>query len=111
VIVRAGKLSAEATIAGVRLTNQEGREGLALDLTRSGNRSLYGDIRVVKPGSSPVIVGRGIAIYPEVDRRSVSLPVPPDFTGSLAGPATVQYVERTGEGTGRVLAEAEVVLR
>jgi P pilus assembly chaperone PapD len=111
VIVRAGKLAAEATIAGVRLINQEGREGLSLDLTRSGNRSLYGDIRVVKPGSSPVVVGRGIAIYPEVDRRTVSLPVPPEVTASLAGPATVQYVERTSEGTGRVLAEAEVVLR
>ena len=36
---------------------------------------------------------------------------PEDFKGSLAGPATIRYVERTDEGPGKVLAEAQVVLR
>lgn len=111
VIVRAGQVEAQASIAAASLTTVEGREGIALELTRTGNRSLYGDIRVVKAGSDPITLARGIAIYPEVDRRSVALPVPADFTGTLAGPATLQYVERTDEGPGRVLAEAQVTLR
>lgn len=111
VIIRAGKLVGEAAIANVAMVEESGRPGLELELTRSGNRSLYGDIRVLKPGADPIVLGRGVAIYPEVDRRSVRFPVPEDFKGTLSGPATVQYVERTNEGTGRVLAEVQVVLR
>jgi hypothetical protein len=111
VIVRNGQLSAEAGITNVKLTSEQGREAVAVELTRTGNRSLYGDLRVVKPGREPVTLARGVAIYPEIDRRIVSFPVPEGTSGSLAGPATVQYVERTDEGAGRVLAEAEVVLR
>lgn len=111
VIVRNGKLAAEAGIDNVKLVSQAGHEGVSLDLTRSGTRSLYGDVRIVKAGREPVVLARGIAIYTEVDRRSVSFPVPEDVKASIAGPATVQYVERTNEGDGRVLAETEVVLR
>ena len=111
VFVRVGQLSAEAGITEARLVNVDGREGIAVELTRSGNRSVYGDLQVVKPGSDPIVLARGVAIYPEVDRRSVAFPIPADFTGSLAGPATVQYVERTDEGPGRVLAQAQVTLR
>lgn len=111
VIVRNGALSAQAGISNVRLIEEAGRQGLALDLSRSGDRSLYGDIRVLKAGRDPVTLVRGVAIYPEIDRRSVAFPFPPEVTGSFAGPATVQFVERTNEGTGRVLAETEVVLR
>lgn len=111
VIIRAGKLSAEAGIGKVALIEEGGRKGVALELTRTGNRSLYGDLQIVKAGMDPVVLARGVAIYPEIDRRAVSYPVPDEVSASLAGPARVQYVERTDEGTGRVLAEAEVVLR
>jgi P pilus assembly chaperone PapD len=112
VFVRTGQLSAEVAIANARLVSEGERHGVAFDLTRSGNRSVFGDIRILKPGhSDPVIVGRGIAVYPEVERRSVAVAAPEGFTGTLAGPAKIQYVERTPEGNGRILAEAEVVLR
>ena len=110
-IIRAGKLAAEAGIGKVALVEEGGRTGVALELTRTGNRSLYGDLQIVKAGMDPIVLARGVAIYPEIDHRAVRYPVPEEFTGSLAGVATVQYVERTNEGTGRVLAQAEVVLR
>jgi P pilus assembly chaperone PapD len=111
VIVRAGKLTAEAGIANAKIVQEGGRPAVSFDLTRSGNRSLYGEVRVLKPGvGDPVISARGIAIYHEIDRRSVTLPVSEGFTGSLAGPATIQYIERNPSGS-RVLAESQVVLK
>jgi hypothetical protein len=111
VIVRNGRLSAVAGIANARIVEEEGRPAVSFDLTRTGNRSLYGEVRVLKPGrGDPVIVARGIAIYHELDRRSVTLPIPNQLTGTLAGPATIQYLERNPGGS-RVLAEAQVVLR
>lgn len=112
VIVRAGQLSAQAGIAGAKLTVDNGKPAVAVELTRAGNRSLYGDVQLFKPGSAnPVIVVTGVAIYAELDRRSVVLDVPEGFKGSLAGPATIRYVERTDEGPGKLLAEAQVTLR
>lgn len=111
VIVRNGKLSAEAGIANARIVEEGGRQAVSFDLTRSGSRSLYGEVRVLKPGvSDPVVFARGIAIYHELGRRSVTLPAAEGFAGSLAGPATIQYLERHAGGS-RVLAESQVVLR
>jgi P pilus assembly chaperone PapD len=112
VFVRAGNLSGNAQIDNAKLVTAEGRPAVAIELSRTGNRSVYGDIRVLKPGQKdPVIDMRGIAIYSEISRRTITLPAPAGFTGSLAGPATIQFVERNDEGAGRVLAEANVVLR
>jgi P pilus assembly chaperone PapD len=111
VIVRNGRLNAAAGIANARIVEEDGRPAVAFDLTRTGNRSLYGEVRVLKPGSGePVIVARGIAIYHDIGRRVVTLPVPEGYSGTLAGPATIQYLERNPNGS-RMLAEAQVVLR
>jgi P pilus assembly chaperone PapD len=112
VFVRAGQLSADARIDGARLLTQDGRQAIAIDLSRTGNRSVYGDIQVLKPGSKdPAVVARGVAIYSEIGRRTLTLGTAEGFAGSLAGPATIQFLERTEEGTGRLLAEANVDLR
>lgn len=111
VIVRQGSLKATAAIADARLTGTPGQRGFSLDLSRDGTRSTYGEIRVLKAGEAkPVLQARGIAIYPEVARRNLTLPVPDALAAKLAGPATVQYLE-DGESGGRVIAETKVVLR
>src|SRR5207249_534777 len=80
VIVRAGQLSAQAGIAGAKLTIENGQPAVAVDLTRSGNKSVYGDVQVLKPGlPQPVAVVTGVAIYAELNRRSIVLPVPDSF--------------------------------
>jgi P pilus assembly chaperone PapD len=112
VFVRNGQLSAQTAIEGARLLTQDGKQAVAIDLTRTGDRSVFGDIRVLKPGSKePVVLVRGVAIYPEVNRRTLTVAPAETFAGSLAGPATIQFVERTEDGTGRVLAESNVTLR
>lgn len=111
VIVRRGSLDAQARITDARLTSRDGRAAVSFDLGRTGNRSLYGDVRVLKAGTSePLLVARGIAVYPEIEHRNVTLAAGEDFAGTLAGPVTIQYVERPEDG-GRVLAEAQVFLR
>jgi P pilus assembly chaperone PapD len=111
VIVRQGSLKATAGIADARLVDTKEGRGFSLDLTRGGTRSTYGEIRVLKPGEAkPALQARGIAVYPEVARRNLTLPIPQEVAAKLAGPATVQYLEE-GEDGGRVIAEAQVVLR
>lgn len=111
VIVRRGELSATAAISNARVVRDGGREAISFDLSRQGDRSTYGEVRVLKPGiKDPVVLARGIAVYPEINQRDVTLQARPDFPGTLAGPATIQYLEPAEDG-GRVMAEAQVVLR
>ena len=112
IIVRRGKLEAVAGIANVKLVTVDGRQGVSFDLSRTGTRSVYGEVRVLKAGiDKPVVLTRGIAVYREIGLRTVTLPVQAGVTASIAGPATIQYVEQAEDGSQRTLAEARVVLR
>lgn len=110
VIVRLGNLQAKAGIANVHLAKEGGKATVAMDLTRSGSRSTFGEVRVLKVGiKDPIAIQRGLAVYTEVGQRSVSIPL--GAKASLAsGPVTVQYVETT-EGGPEVIAETSAFLR
>ena len=111
VIVRMGNLEAQAAISNVRLTSEQGKPAVTLDLSRSGSRSTFGEIRVMKAGiKDPVAVQRGVAVYTEVGTRSVTVPVDEKYASQASGPVTVQYVETFDDGTD-VLAETQAVLR
>jgi hypothetical protein len=111
VIVRLGNLTATAGIANVGKVMVEGRPAVSMDLTRTGSRSTYGEVRVIKPGlKEPLAIQRGIAVYTEVGRRSVAVPVSAELAAQAAGPVTVQYLE-TVDGVSTMLAETSAVLR
>jgi P pilus assembly chaperone PapD len=111
VVIRMGNLQAKVGIANVQLTNQSGKPAVALDLTRAGDRSVFGDVRVFKPGvKDPIAVQRGVAVYTEIGTRHVVIPVSADFTGSAAGPVTVDFVETSEHGP-MSMAETRTVLR
>ena len=77
VIARHGKLEAQAAIdpLSVKLTTVEPKQQLVgLTLTRSGTRSVYGDI-VVYRGTEKVAVGNGLAIYTPNLKRKIGVPV------------------------------------
>ena len=112
IIVRRGALTATAGIANARLVDAGGKPGVSFDLSRAGGRSTYGEVRVLKAGvTKPVVLNRGIAVYSELERRNVTLPVADGVVGSIAGPATIQYLEQGENGSYRTIAEARVVLR
>src|SRR5260370_1873950 len=50
VIVRLGNLHATTGVANVHLEQKDGKPFVSLDLSRSGERSTFGEVRVLKPG-------------------------------------------------------------
>ena len=111
VIVRLGNLQATAGIANVHLDRSSGNPFVSLDLSRNGQRSTFGEVRVMKPGvKDPVALQKAVAVYTEISARHLSIPVSSSFKGDIAGPVTVQYVE-TGDDGSHVIAETQAVLR
>lgn len=110
VIVRKGALQATATISDLHLVRDAAGTSLAFRMTRSGDRSVYGRLRVTRPGvAKPLYEARGLAVYAEISTRTVSLPLPPEVAATIAGPVTVQYLE--DNDTGGLIAEAKADLR
>jgi len=111
VIVRLGNLQVQAAISDVRVEQRHGKPSIALELSRSGSRSTFGDVRVLKSGvKDPIAIQRAVAVYTDVTKRQVSIPVADSFKGQLSGPVTIQYVETFDDGT-QTLAETQAVLR
>jgi len=111
VIVRLGNLQATAGIAAVHLENKNGAPTVGLDLTRTGSRSTYGEVRVLKAGvKDPIAIQKGVAIYTEVGRRHVSVPIADAYKASAAGPVTVEYIETYDDGR-HLIASTQAVLR
>lgn len=111
VIVRLGNLAVQAAISDVRVERRDGKPAIALQLSRSGSRSTFGDLRILKSGiKDPIAIQRAVAVYTDVTKRAVSIPVSDSFKGPLSGPVTVQYVETFSDGS-KTLAETQAVLR
>ena len=111
VIVRLGNLEVKAGIANVRLEEKNGKPHVALELSRSGERSTFGEVRVLKSGvKNPIALQRAVAVYTEVASRKVTIPIEEAYEGEVRGPVTVQYVETYEDGT-KTLAETQAVLR
>lgn len=79
VIIRSAETDARAALENVRVMPEDGQTGasLALDLVRLGVNSVYGDVEVRRRGQ---VIGtvRGVAVYPEVERRAVVVPLGED---------------------------------
>ncbi|MGN6058527.1 MAG: fimbrial biogenesis chaperone [Sphingomicrobium sp.] len=96
---------------GTRCPHGEPNDFISLDLTRSGSRSTFGEVRVLKAGvKDPIALEKAVAVYTEINSRHLSVPVNPDYKGEIAGPVTVQYVESSDDGS-HVIAETKTVLR
>jgi hypothetical protein len=110
IIVRVGDLSATASIGKALIVEEDGQPHFAFDLARAGTRSVYGDIEVTRPGvKEPLFLARGIAVYPEVSDRRVSIPVPPPVAAALKGPVRIRYTEDRELGGGTI-AEASLTV-
>jgi hypothetical protein len=111
VIVRLGNLEAKAGISNVELEKNGGKPAISLDLSRSGTRSTFGEVLVLKPGvKDPISTLKSVAIYTELGKRHVTIPVDPAYQGDVSGPVTVQYLETYRDGNEKI-AETQAVLR
>ncbi len=103
IIVRKGNLEATAALANVKLASDNEGPTLQFDLTRKGARSVFGEIYVTKPGvSEPLVVAKGIAIYPEIPSRMVSLPLAPELAAQMHGEVVISYYEAPEAGGGLI---------
>jgi P pilus assembly chaperone PapD len=111
VIVRLGNLQATAGIANVHLEQKDGKPFVSLDLSRSGQRSTFGEVRVLKAGiRTPIGVQKAVAVYKEIGVRHLAVPIDDAQKAAASGPVTVQYVETFDDGS-HVIAETQAVLR
>lgn len=111
IIVRQGTLSATAAIANPRLESTETEHALRFELSKQGNRSVYGEVIVERPGAAePLLQARGIAIYVERDQRTVTIPLSAEMAEALRGPVVVRYIEDRDLG-GATIAEVQGDLR
>ena len=111
IIVRQGSLSAKAAITDAKIVETASGSTLNFGMTRSGNRSTYGRIRVIKAGIvKPLIDARGVAIYADVGERRVIFPIDTVLLQQLRGPVTIQYLEDVDSGGG-MIAELQTVIR
>lgn len=110
IIVRKGNLQATAAMSNVRMgTDNEGRT-LEFDLSRNGEKSVFGEIHVTKPGvAEPLSIAKGIAIYPEVSSRKVSLPLPPEIAAKMQGEVVISYYEAPEAGGGLITQVRQVL--
>lgn len=110
VIVRVGTQGARATIGAAWISETRDGPAFNFDLARAGDRSVYGDIEVTRSGvAEPLLVARGIAIYPEVAARKVSLRVPPELATKLVGPVHIRFTEDREIGGGTIDAVDRMV--
>ncbi|MES2325944.1 MAG: hypothetical protein V4499_01255, partial [Pseudomonadota bacterium] len=110
-VVRTVKVDATIGTVAIQPEEMTGDLAIGLDLTRTGTRSTYGEVRVLKAGvKDPIAIAKGIAIYTEVGKRHVSIPIAATYKGALTGPITVEYVETFDDGR-HLLASTQAVLR
>jgi P pilus assembly chaperone PapD len=107
VIIRKGELKAAARIGDVRLVSVAGKPAVAVDVLRTGNRSVYGALHVMRPGDAKPIVSEKVAVYTEINKRTVTIGLPEGPPPK--GPVTVRFGE-DGDGPDKVSVEAQASL-
>lgn len=109
VFVRKGRLEAKASIGGAKVVRLEDRAVLEVDLGRTGQRSVFGELIGKSPRGEVLFSLRGIAVYPEVAHRQVKVPLSAEQLGKLKGPIRIEYRELPENG-GALIAEATVTV-
>jgi P pilus assembly chaperone PapD len=111
VIIRKGELKATAAIANASIARDNEGQTLQFDLSRQGDKSVFGEVHVTRPGvAEPLLVAKGIAVYPEIGSRQVSLPLDGISAAKMPGEVLISYYEAPEAGGG-LIAQLRTVLR
>src|SRR5688500_783290 len=111
IIIRKGELEVTGALANPKL--EETAEGtvFAVDISRSGEASLYGDLLVYPQGADePAFVARGLGVYPEIDSRHTAFGIAPEQAAAMRGPVRIELREPVQNG-GALIAAVDTVLR
>ncbi len=115
IIVRHGKTSADVSIVSAEFVPRQSQEDwphISMELERSGNQSVYGDLLaefIAKDGSRKIISQvNGVAVYTPGNKRNIKLPVviPPGLE-LTDGTIQVFYRSQASQG-GKVMAQTQI---
>lgn len=109
VFIRKGRLEAGAAIGAVTLERQGTGGSIAVQLNRTGNRSVYGEVVARDAGGQQIALVRGVAIYPEASQVKVDLGLSPEALARLRGPVQIEYRELPENG-GKTIAKTTATL-
>ena len=111
VIIRHGRLEAQVAMSQPSVVQGANGPELLMQLSRQGDSSTYGELRVTRQGSGdPILLVRGIAIYAEVGEREVRIPLSPEQAAALKGPLNFEYRDMPEAGGG-VIAAVQTTLQ
>ena len=108
VFVRRGKLEGSATLSGPHLVKAANGAFIELDLSRAGQRSVYGTLIGKSARGEVLFELRGIAVYPEITHRKAQIPLSTEQLAKVKGPVKIEYRELPENGGG-LIAEASAV--
>jgi hypothetical protein len=110
IIIRKGELTVKAGLANPRITHDAKGDEFIVDMTRSGNESIYGDVLVYRQGAKdPAFIARGIGVYPEIATRHAAFSISPEQAATMKGPVRVEFREAVENG-GALIASVDAVL-
>jgi P pilus assembly chaperone PapD len=109
VFIRKGRLEAGAAIGAVALEQKDGNSAIAVQLSRTGNRSVYGEVIARDARGQQIAMVRGVALYPEVTQVQVDLGLTPEALARAKGPVQIEYRELPENG-GKTIAKATATL-
>lgn len=111
IIIRKGELEVTGALANPKLEETPEGTVFAVDISRAGEASLYGDLLVYPQGADdPAFVARGIGVYPEIESRHAGFVVAPEQAAAMRGPVRVELREPVQNG-GALIAAVDTVLR
>ena len=117
VIIRAGAVNANAKIVDLKLgIQQDSVQYIRLSINRTGNISLYGDIKIqfIPMHGNPYEINgiRGVGIYTNIDKRNVVIKLKTSQGRKLTnGKLEVQYVSNDDRKKPVVYAEGELEVK
>ena len=106
VFVRRGRLEAAATLANAHVVKTSSGSYVELDMTRSGQRSVYGELIGKSARGETLFNLRGIAIYAELTHRKVQIPLSAEQLVKLTGSVKIEYRELAENGGALIAATA-----
>lgn len=110
IIVRKGELKATAALANLHMGHDNEGPTVDFNLSRSGDKSVFGEIHITKTGvAEPIAIVKGLAIYPERDGREVSIPLTAEQAAQMHGDIKITYVEAPEAGGGEIASLRQVL--
>lgn len=111
VIIRQGQSTTQIDLSEIELHTEAETPKLSLEINRSGNMSVYGNLKVthIAPGGAATEIGlvKGISVYTPNDTRSFSLELrKADLVDLSTGKLQIEY----SEDKGKTLATEEIEL-